>query len=153
MPGMWDCHVHFMGLQTVVSTAILESQHKMALTGVRCARDAMLMLEAGFTSVREMALHVLKQGLAIIQMSSKDTPRLIERRESREKKNAGEVRNRTNITGRESIDLRSRWSTTVGSPGCSTTGFPVVWPHDTTQYLTIKTTSLVVTTAPEHLPV
>lgn len=54
MPGMWDCHVHFMGLTKVAGDAILESQQNMALSGVRCARDAMLLLDAGFTSVREM---------------------------------------------------------------------------------------------------
>ncbi|KAK4544853.1 hypothetical protein LTR36_003757 [Oleoguttula mirabilis] len=65
MPGMWDCHVHLLGLQKVAGPAFVESQQNMALTGARCARDAMLMLEAGFTSVREMAGYGLQIARAI----------------------------------------------------------------------------------------
>lgn len=55
MPGMWDCHVHLMGLKTIDDSAFLEVAHSQALTGARIARDVMLLLNAGFTSVREMA--------------------------------------------------------------------------------------------------
>jgi len=55
MPGMWDCHVHFIAVQAVAWDAILQSQQKQALTGARCAPDLMRLLDAGFTSVREMA--------------------------------------------------------------------------------------------------
>lgn len=65
MPGMWDCHVHLAGLLKVAGTAILESQQSMALTGARCARDVMLLLDAGFTSVREMAGYGLQIHQAI----------------------------------------------------------------------------------------
>lgn len=65
MPGMWDCHVHLMGLQKVAGPAFVESQQNMALTGARCARDVMLMLEAGFTSVREMGGYGLQIDRAV----------------------------------------------------------------------------------------
>ena len=55
MPGMWDCHVHLMGLQKIDDSAFLDVAHSQALTGARIARDVMLLLNAGFTSVREMA--------------------------------------------------------------------------------------------------
>ncbi|TKA61576.1 hypothetical protein B0A55_11620, partial [Friedmanniomyces simplex] len=55
MPGMWDCHIHFIAVQRVAWDAILESTQKMALTGARCAPDLARLLDAGFTSVREMA--------------------------------------------------------------------------------------------------
>ena len=55
MPGMWDCHIHFIATQRVAWDAILESTQKMALTGARCAPDLARLLDAGFTSVREMA--------------------------------------------------------------------------------------------------
>ncbi|KAK1061271.1 hypothetical protein LTR74_011155 [Friedmanniomyces endolithicus] len=54
MPGMWDCHVHFIAVQRVAWDAILESAQKMVLTGARCAPDLARLLDAGFTSVREM---------------------------------------------------------------------------------------------------
>lgn len=47
MPGMWDCHVHLMGLTKVRSEGILGSWQNMAATGARCARDVMLLLNAG----------------------------------------------------------------------------------------------------------
>ena len=55
MPGMWDCHIHFIGVQKVAWDAILESTLKPALVGARSAPDLIRLLDAGFTSVREMA--------------------------------------------------------------------------------------------------
>jgi imidazolonepropionase-like amidohydrolase len=55
MPGMWDCHIHFIGVQRVAWDAILESATNMALVGARTAPDLVRLLDAGFTSVREMA--------------------------------------------------------------------------------------------------
>jgi imidazolonepropionase-like amidohydrolase len=53
MPGMWDCHGHFMGLKT---TNIEESTRTpVAVLAVRAAADAGRCLQAGFTSVREVA--------------------------------------------------------------------------------------------------
>ena len=65
MPGMWDCHVHLLGIHRVASQAFVESQQNMALSGARCARDVMLLLDAGFTSVREMAGYGLQLDRAI----------------------------------------------------------------------------------------
>ena len=65
MPGMWDCHVHLMGIQKVAGDAILESQQNMALSGARSARDLMLLLNAGFTSVREMGGYGLQLARAV----------------------------------------------------------------------------------------
>lgn len=65
MPGMWDCHVHLLGIHKVGGPAFVESQQNMALSGARNARDVMLLLDAGFTSVREMAGYGLQMDQAI----------------------------------------------------------------------------------------
>jgi imidazolonepropionase-like amidohydrolase len=65
MPGMWDCHVHLMGLHKVSSDAFIDAYKSPVLTGARSARDVMLLLDAGFTSVREMAGYGLQLDQAI----------------------------------------------------------------------------------------
>lgn len=72
MPGMWDCHVHrksamvqctsthandvvVMGVKTIDFKEFVDGVHNQALVGARIARDVALLLNAGFTSVREMA--------------------------------------------------------------------------------------------------
>ncbi|KAF2721563.1 hypothetical protein K431DRAFT_223896 [Polychaeton citri CBS 116435] len=55
MPGMWDCHVHLLGMWKVAGSDFANAWQHMARSGARCARDVMLLLNAGFTSVREMA--------------------------------------------------------------------------------------------------
>jgi imidazolonepropionase-like amidohydrolase len=51
MPGMWECHGHFMGLTTADLNQIVVLPH--ALAAARATADAVAALEAGFTSVRE----------------------------------------------------------------------------------------------------
>ncbi len=52
MPGMWDCHAHFMGLRTA---NIEESvRTPVAVSAARAVADAARCLDAGFTSVREV---------------------------------------------------------------------------------------------------
>src|SRR5215472_16860412 len=52
MPGLWDCHGHFMGILTLdISKAPLEP---VQLRAARCARDLRAALDAGVTSVREV---------------------------------------------------------------------------------------------------
>ena len=52
MPGMWDCHGHFLGSRTFdLGRLPLES---LALRGARSARDLRAALDAGITSVREV---------------------------------------------------------------------------------------------------
>lgn len=51
MPGLWDCHAHFLGLRSLDLT-------QLALTpapvlAARAAKDAEIALQAGFTTVRE----------------------------------------------------------------------------------------------------
>ncbi|KAK6402971.1 hypothetical protein LTR95_019006, partial [Oleoguttula sp. CCFEE 5521] len=55
MPGMWDCHVHLLGVHKVSGDAFIDAYKNQVLSGARSARDVMLLLDAGFTSVREMA--------------------------------------------------------------------------------------------------
>ncbi|KAK8216862.1 hypothetical protein M8818_001825 [Zalaria obscura] len=69
MPGMWDCHVHLMGIHKVSSAAIVASASQQALAGARSARDVMLLLDAGFTSVREMAGYGIQLDQAISEGS------------------------------------------------------------------------------------
>jgi imidazolonepropionase-like amidohydrolase len=52
LPGLWDCHAHFMGLFTP-NLAELAS-NPPALMAMRVAKDAAVALRAGFTSVREV---------------------------------------------------------------------------------------------------
>ncbi|MEP7026276.1 MAG: amidohydrolase family protein [Actinomycetota bacterium] len=52
MPGMWDCHGHFLGSRVFdLGTLPLEP---LALRAVRSARDLHAALDAGITSVREV---------------------------------------------------------------------------------------------------
>lgn len=52
MPGMWDCHAHFLGvLAPDLASIATIPQPVMAM---RVAADARVALEAGFTSVREV---------------------------------------------------------------------------------------------------
>ena len=51
MPGMWDCHGHFMGMRTAgLATYFTDS---VQVRSARAAKDAEVALQAGFTSVRE----------------------------------------------------------------------------------------------------
>jgi imidazolonepropionase-like amidohydrolase len=52
MPGLWDCHTHFMGIRTPNLAELATTPP--ALAALRVARDARVALEAGFTSVREV---------------------------------------------------------------------------------------------------
>jgi imidazolonepropionase-like amidohydrolase len=61
MPGMWDCHGHFLGTRTFdLARLPLEP---LALRGARSARDLRAALDAGITSVREvggLGLHLAR---------------------------------------------------------------------------------------------
>lgn len=52
MPGMWECHGHFIGIYTanIDETFVTRPQ----LASMRVTADARIVLDAGFTSVREM---------------------------------------------------------------------------------------------------
>ena len=52
MPGMWDCHAHFLGLFTPDLATI--TMVPAAVLAMRVATDARVALDAGFTSVREV---------------------------------------------------------------------------------------------------
>ncbi len=52
LPGMWDCHGHFLGVRTLdLGRLPLEP---VPLRAARCARDLTAALRAGITSVREV---------------------------------------------------------------------------------------------------
>ena len=52
MPGLWDCHAHFLGVLSMdLSTIAHEPKTLLAARSVRAAAD---VLNAGFTSVREV---------------------------------------------------------------------------------------------------
>jgi imidazolonepropionase-like amidohydrolase len=52
MPGMWDCHGHFLGVRTLdISQLPVEAS---PLRAARCGRDLRAALDAGVTSVREV---------------------------------------------------------------------------------------------------
>ncbi len=52
LPGLWDCHAHFMGVFTPDLAEL--ATNAPALTAMRVAKDAAVALNAGFTSVREV---------------------------------------------------------------------------------------------------
>ncbi len=52
MPGMWECHGHFIGIYTANIPEAFVTRPQ--LTSMRVTRDAKAVLQAGFTSVREM---------------------------------------------------------------------------------------------------
>ncbi|MFC0528570.1 metal-dependent hydrolase family protein [Phytohabitans kaempferiae] len=52
MPGLWDCHVHLLGLPSVDNGQI--PREPLALRGARSTVDLRAALEAGVTSVREL---------------------------------------------------------------------------------------------------
>jgi len=52
MPGMWDCHGHFLGVRAMdLGQLPLEA---VPVRAARCARDLRAALDAGVTSVREV---------------------------------------------------------------------------------------------------
>jgi imidazolonepropionase-like amidohydrolase len=52
MPGMWDCHAHFMGIPAADISLLLQTHP--AVAAVRAMEDARRALMAGFTSHREV---------------------------------------------------------------------------------------------------
>jgi len=52
MPGLWDCHTHFMGSRDFDLARLV--QEPVALRAARCARDLSNAIQAGVTSVREV---------------------------------------------------------------------------------------------------
>jgi len=51
MPGLWDCHAHFLGLRSLDLNEL--AMVPTAVLAARAAKDAEIVLQAGFTSVRE----------------------------------------------------------------------------------------------------
>ncbi|MGH9034525.1 MAG: metal-dependent hydrolase family protein [Acidimicrobiia bacterium] len=51
MPGLWDCHGHFLGVRRASLDDI--AHDPVAVASARITADARLALDAGFTSVRE----------------------------------------------------------------------------------------------------
>jgi imidazolonepropionase-like amidohydrolase len=52
MPGMWECHGHFIGIYTANIPEAFTTRPQ--LSSMRVTKDARAALQAGFTSVREM---------------------------------------------------------------------------------------------------
>ncbi|KAL9112153.1 MAG: hypothetical protein Q9227_003530 [Pyrenula ochraceoflavens] len=63
MPGMWDCHTHFMGASSLDFAEMLAESP--ATLGARLARSAQDTLFAGFTSCRDMGSYALELAKAI----------------------------------------------------------------------------------------
>ena len=52
MPGMWECHGHFIGIYTANIPEAFMTRPQLA--AMRVTKDAQAVLQSGFTSVREM---------------------------------------------------------------------------------------------------
>ena len=67
MPGLWDCHAHFMGVRTLDFTEL--AMVPTAVLAARATKDVEKALQAGFTSIREaggLGVHlarVVEEGL------------------------------------------------------------------------------------------
>jgi imidazolonepropionase-like amidohydrolase len=55
MPGLWDCHTHFIGIRSFSMEEQVYTSYSVSL--IRSVRDAEKALRAGFTSVRELGGH------------------------------------------------------------------------------------------------
>jgi imidazolonepropionase-like amidohydrolase len=68
LPGLWDCHGHFMGSRSMDLARL--AQEPIAVRAARSARDLVNTLNAGVTSVREVGglgvylARVVREGLA-----------------------------------------------------------------------------------------
>jgi imidazolonepropionase-like amidohydrolase len=51
MPGLWDCHAHFLGMRTLDLNEL--AMVPIPVLAARAAKDTETALQAGFTSVRE----------------------------------------------------------------------------------------------------
>jgi imidazolonepropionase-like amidohydrolase len=66
MPGLWDCHGHFLGERQAALSTMTHTH--VAVASARATADARLALEAGFTTVREVGgigvhlAHVIDEG-------------------------------------------------------------------------------------------
>ena len=61
MPGMWDCHGHFLGQHSAALASYFTDA--LPLRAARSAKDAERALQAGFTSVREaggLGVHIAR---------------------------------------------------------------------------------------------
>lgn len=69
MPGLWECHAHFMGIRGIAMEEMYSTRPQAA--AMRVTTDARSALEAGFTSVREvggMGVHlakVIEEGIVV----------------------------------------------------------------------------------------
>lgn len=52
LPGLWDAHVHFLGSRSYITEQLYREPRVLA--GARVARDVAEVLNAGYTSVREL---------------------------------------------------------------------------------------------------
>src|SRR5262245_1332209 len=52
MPGMWDCHAHFIGVRSLDLSVI--AHMPIAVRAARATADLRTALDAGITSVREV---------------------------------------------------------------------------------------------------
>lgn len=52
MPGMWDCHAHFLGVRDLDLERAIREPH--ALLAARATKSVEAVIRAGFTSVREV---------------------------------------------------------------------------------------------------
>ncbi|MCB2174589.1 MAG: amidohydrolase family protein [Actinomycetales bacterium] len=55
MPGLWDTHAHFMGVRDLDLGKLLTEPHSVSVA--RAVRSAADVIQAGFTSVRELGGH------------------------------------------------------------------------------------------------
>ncbi|MHA2501579.1 MAG: amidohydrolase family protein [Candidatus Kariarchaeaceae archaeon] len=73
MPGMWDCHGHYVGITTLDFEKEMMTPHMVH--GLRALQDAKATLRAGFTSVREVGGYGIYLN-RVIQEGSSIGPRI-----------------------------------------------------------------------------
>ncbi|KAJ9619119.1 hypothetical protein H2204_012766 [Knufia peltigerae] len=63
LPGLWDCHTHFLGTKSLNLSEVVTTHP--AVAGARLARNARDILLSGFTSVRDLGGYAIELARAI----------------------------------------------------------------------------------------
>jgi len=78
MPGLWDCHTHFIGIRNFSMEEQVYTSYSVSL--IRAVQDAEKALRAGFTSVRELGGHGVYLSRAVNEGSKRNGREGVERR-------------------------------------------------------------------------
>ena len=67
LPGLWDCHTHFLGTKSLNLSEVVTTHP--AVAGARLARNARDILLSGFTSIRDLGGYAIELSQTIAEAS------------------------------------------------------------------------------------